>query len=287
MIPVKYNVRSLRTRWVSSSMTVLGTGLVVWASVLAFGLADGLDHTLEVSGEPLDLIVMRKGATAETNSIINESAAREMAALGGIASDAAGDSLCSPELVVVVNTARRGDNGSGNMILRGVTPAAQQVRTGFQIVEGRENKPGVREAITSRQMARRFEGAGLNEELDVFGSMFTIVGLFEAGHSATESEVWTDLEVLAQTSQARRRPVVDLQILRANSADDAQALVDRIASDEQFGLAALSEPEYFAEQAKSSRAIKVVGVFIAVVLSIGAVFAVAQHHVWRRGVARP
>ena len=75
MVPIKYNIRSLRTRWVSSLMTVLGTGLVVWASVLAFGLADGLDHTLEVSGEPLDLIVMRKGATAETNSIVNESAA--------------------------------------------------------------------------------------------------------------------------------------------------------------------------------------------------------------------
>jgi putative ABC transport system permease protein len=274
LIPVKYNIRSLRTRWVSSLMTILGTALVVWAVVLTFGLADGLDHTLAVSGEPLDLIIMRKGATAETNSIVNEAAAREMAALPGIASDAVGEMLCSPELVVVVNTPRRGDTGSGNMILRGVTPAAQQVRTGFQIVEGRENRPGLREAITSKQMARRFEGAGLNEELDVFGNNFTIVGLFEAGHSATESEVWTDLEVLAQTT--RRVGIRSSIQIRANSADDAQSLSDRIASDEQFGLAALSEPEYYAEQAKSSRAIKVVGVFIAVVLSVGAVFAVAN-----------
>jgi len=255
-------------------MTILGTALVVWAVVLTFGLADGLDHTLEVSGEPLDLIVMRKGATSETNSIINESAAREMAALGGIASDAAGNKLCSPELVVVVNTARRGATGSGNMILRGVTPAAQEVRTAFRIVEGRENKPGLREAIASRQMSRRFEGAGLNEELDVFGGKFTIVGLFEAGQSATESEVWTDLEILAQTT--KREGVRSSMQIRANSADDAQALIDRIASDEQFGLAALSEPEYFAEQAKSSRAIKAVGIFIAIVLSVGAVFAVAN-----------
>ena len=201
MVPVKYNVRSLRTRWVSSSMTVLGTGLVVWASVLAFGLADGLDHTLEVSGEPLDLIVMRQGATAETNSIVNEAAAREVETLDGIAVDAAGAKLCSPELVVVVNTPRRGDNGSGNMILRGVTPVAKQLRSGFKIVEGSENRPGVREAITSRQMAARFEGAAIGEEIDVFGGKFLIVGLFEAGHGAAESEVWTDLEVLAQTSK--------------------------------------------------------------------------------------
>ena len=112
MVPIKYNIRSLRARWVSSLMTVLGTALVVWAVVLTFGLADGLDHTLAVSGEPLDLIVMRKGATAETNSIINESTAREMAALDGIASDANGDKICSPELVVVVNTPRRGNTSA-------------------------------------------------------------------------------------------------------------------------------------------------------------------------------
>ena len=174
MIPLKYNIRSLRTRWVSSLMTIIGTALVVWAVVLTFGLADGLDHTLEVSGEPLDLIVMRKGATAETNSIINESTAREMAALDGIASDAAGNKLCSPELVVVVNTARRAGDTNANMILRGVTPAAKEVRSNFHIVAGRENKPGVREAIASTQMANRFKGAGLDEELDLFGAPFKI-----------------------------------------------------------------------------------------------------------------
>jgi putative ABC transport system permease protein len=255
-------------------MTIIGTALVVWAVVLTFGLADGLDHTLEVSGEPLDLIVMRKGATAETNSIINESAAREMAALDGIASDAAGNKMCSPELVVVVNSVRRGGDSSANMILRGVTPAAKEVRSNFKIVEGRENKPGVREAIASTQMAKRFKGAGLDEQLDVFGSMFTIVGLFEAGHSATESEVWTDLEVLGQTT--KREGIRSAIQMRANSAEDAQQLADRIESDEQFGLAALSEPAYFAEQAKSSMGIKAIGVFIAVILSVGAVFAVAN-----------
>lgn len=274
MIPLKYNIRSLRTRWVSSLMTIIGTALVVWAVVLTFGLADGLDHTLEVSGEPLDLIVMRKGATAETNSIINESTAREMAALDGIASDSAGNKLCSPELVVVVNSARRAGDTNANMILRGVTPAAKEVRSNFHIVAGRENKPGVREAIASTQMANRFKGAGLDEQLDVFGAPFTIVGLFEAGHSATESEVWTDLEVLGQTT--KREGIRSAIQLRANSADDAQRMADRISSDEQFGLSALSEPVYFAEQAKSSRGIKAIGIFIAVILSIGAVFAVAN-----------
>ena len=115
----------------------------------------------------------------------------------------------------------------------------------------------MREAITSRQMADRFEGAGLGEEMDVFGGKFQIVGLFEAGHGAAESEVWTDLEVLAQTT--KRVGVRSSLQMRANSPDDAQQLTDAIQSDEQFGLAAISEPEYFADQAKAGMAIKIVG----------------------------
>ena len=66
MIPLKYNVRNLRVRWVTTLMTVLGTGLVVWSSCILFGLVEGLEHSLKVSGDPLDLIVLRKGSTNET-----------------------------------------------------------------------------------------------------------------------------------------------------------------------------------------------------------------------------
>ncbi|MBI2826626.1 MAG: ABC transporter permease [Planctomycetia bacterium] len=275
MVPIKYNIRSLRNRWVSSLMTILGTGLVVWASVLAFGLADGLDHTLAISGDPLDLIVMRKGATSETNSIISESTAREIDTLAGVATDAAGNKLYSSELVVVVNTPRRGEQaGSANLIVRGVPPVGKQVRTGFRIVEGRENKPGLREAITSRTMARRFVGAGLGEKLDIFDAPFEIVGIFEAGGSASESEVWTDLEVLAQAT--KREGVRSALQIRVNSPDDAATLMNRIENDEQFGLKAVTEPQYFLDQAQAGMAIKIVGRTIAIVLTIGAMFAVAN-----------
>ena len=72
MIPLKYNVRNLRVRWVTTVMTVLGTGLVVWASVLTFGLTDGLEHALRISSNDLDLIVLRKGSTEETSSGIEQ-----------------------------------------------------------------------------------------------------------------------------------------------------------------------------------------------------------------------
>jgi len=68
MIPLKYNVRNLRVRWVNTLMTVLGTGLVVWSSCILFGLVEGLQHSLTVSGDPLDLIILRKGSSTETTS---------------------------------------------------------------------------------------------------------------------------------------------------------------------------------------------------------------------------
>src|SRR6185369_9910590 len=102
MIPVKYNVRNLRVRWVTTLMTVVGTGLVVWATVLTFGLIDGLQHALSISGDPLDLIVLRKGTTEETSSNIDQSVAREIANLEGIAQDESGTPLCSSEYVTIL-----------------------------------------------------------------------------------------------------------------------------------------------------------------------------------------
>jgi putative ABC transport system permease protein len=276
VVPIKYNIRSIRARWVSSMMTIVGTGLVVWASVLAFGLSEGLNHTLEVSGEASDLIIMRKGSTAETNSTINESVGREIETLAGIAVNAEGTKLCSPELVVLDNVPRRGEGaGNANMMIRGVSPIAKELRGNFKIVEGVENRPGVREAITSRSMAKRFVGAGLHEKLyAIDNEPFEIVGLFEAGQGATESEVWADIEVVAQA--AKRTGVRSSIQLRTNNPTDAAALIDRIKNDEQFGLDVKSEPAYFAEQANSGMALKIVGRTIAIILTIGAMFAVAN-----------
>ena len=161
------------------------------------------------------------------------------------------------------------------MIVRGVTPVAKELRTGFQHRRRRENKPGVREAITSRQMARRFRGGGLDEELDVFGSKFKIVGLFEAGHGATESEVWTDLEVLAQTT---RRVGV-----RLFDSDSRQQRRRRAGAGRPYRQRRAIRPggarrAGILRRSGQSRAvaIKIVGRLIAIILTIGAMFAVAN-----------
>lgn len=274
MIPVKYNVRNLRVRWVNTSMTVIGIGLVVWASVLTFGLIDGLRHSLRVSGDELDLIVLRQGSSNETSSGIQESVAREIANLDGIAKDANGDPLCSLAFVTSLTKPRRGNASTTNLIVRGLDDAGRTLWPGFTIVEGRDIKSGVNEAVTSRRMAQRFENCAIGEKLRVNKVDFTVVGYFEASGSAAESEVWMDYRDL--TAARRQTGVVMSANVRARDKESMAALITRIKDDERFGLKAVSEKQYYAEQMEMGNAVQWVGYFIAAFLTVGAMFAAAN-----------
>jgi putative ABC transport system permease protein len=274
MIPIKYNVRSVMARKVSSLMTVLGVGMVVWASIFAFGLSTGLDNTLQIAADPLDVIVLRKGSTSEAVSAVTESAAREIKALSGIATDDDGNPLAASELVVFGYLPRVGSTQPVNVAVRGVDPTSPLLRADMQIVEGREFKAGVREAIVSRAMSRRFQNLALGDTFKVEGGEFKVVGIFEAGGGAVESEVWTDQRVLAQL--AKRTGAMSSMQFRATSTSERDRLIDYIESDEQIDLKAITEEEYYAEQAQQSMLIKIVGYMIAFFLTIGAMFAVAN-----------
>jgi putative ABC transport system permease protein len=274
MIPTKYNIRNLRVRWVTTLMTVLGTALVVWATVLSFGLADGLDRALRVSGDELDLIVLRKGSEEETSSGIEQQVARQVATLPGIARDEQGRPMSSMEFITILTKPRRGDGGTVNLIVRGLEPSGRALRPGWRIVEGRDVTPGVNEIVTSRQMAERFQNLGLGESLEINKVDFRVVGYFESQGSAAESEVWTDLRDL---TAARRTPAaVSIVNLRAGDQAARDALVDQLDKDERFNLKSMTETAYFEKQMTSSAAIKVVGYFIAAFLTVGAMFAAAN-----------
>jgi putative ABC transport system permease protein len=274
MVPIKYNVRSLRARKVGSLMTIFGIGMVVWASIFAFGLSAGLDKTLEIAAEPLDVIVLRKGSTSEAVSAVTESAAREIKALSGIATDADGQPLAASELVVFAYLPRHGSEVKVNVSVRGVDPVSRALRKEMTIVEGKDFTPGLREAIVSRAMSNRFQNLGLGDTFKVDGGEFKVVGIFEAGGGAVESEIWTDQRVLAHV--AKRTGAMSSLQFRAASAADQERLINHIKNDEQIDLGAVTEKQYYAEQAAQSVLIKIVGYTIAFVLTIGAMFAVAN-----------
>ncbi len=274
MVPLKYNLRSIRARKIGSLMTILGVGMVVWASIFAFGLYAGLEHTLNVSVNPLDVIVLRQGSTSETASAVSESVARDILKLKGIATDREGNPLAAPELMVIAYLPRRDAQGNTNVTVRGAVAASRVLRDKFEIVEGKDLRPGVREAIVSRNLADRFQGLRIGEEFKVQDAMFKVSGYFDAGGGAAESEIWTDQAVLGQV--ANRTGSVSSVQLRAASAADQESIIGRITADEQIALKAITEEQYFADQAEQSMFLKLIGQIIAFFLTIGAMFAVAN-----------
>jgi putative ABC transport system permease protein len=274
MIPLKYNVRNLRERWVTTLMTVIPTGMVVFVTVLTFGLSDGLEHALRISGEPLDLIVMRKGSTEETSSSVTQQQAREIANLEGIARDASGQPMCSAEFVTILTKPRRGDGGTTNLIIRGLQENGRSLRPGYRIVQGRDIRPGLNELITTARMAERFQNLAIGETLEINKINFQVVGYFKASGSSAESEVWGDLR---DVTGARRTPnALSAVNLRARDEAAKQALLKRIREDEQFKLDAVDEATYYERQMSASFAIKFVGVVFAAFLTMGAMFAAAN-----------
>lgn len=274
MIPLKYNLRNLRVRGATTLATVLCIAAVVAISCVLFGFIDGLRYNLRVSGDKLDLIVLRNGSTAETNSGFTAATADEAKLLPGVARDPEGALLAAGEVVVIPVMSRR-DGTRANVIFRGVERASRKLRPDFTIVEGRDFEPGKGECIVSQSMSRRFEGAGLNERLVVGPKEeYRVVGLFTAGGSSAESEIWTDVDDLRRNS-GREGFVSSLQ-LRANSAADKQALVAAIKGNQQFKLDPKDEAAYFQEQSASGTLLKVAAFFLSIFLSLGAMFIIAN-----------
>ncbi len=276
MIPLKYNVRNMRVRWVNTLITILGTALVVWSSCILFGLVDGLQHSLTISGDPLDLIVLRKGSTNETTSGFDKAKADDIATLAGIARDQTGAPLVASELLNIP-IASRLDGSRTNILVRGISAASPKLRPAFTIISGRDFETGKGECIVSRNLSTRFKGASLGGTLELGegkNDTYRVVGLFTAGGSAAESEVWVDIRDLQRT--VSREGNVSCVQLRAASADDLQNLKRTIEDDARFRLLAQPESKYFAEQSQSGVFLKAAGTMIAVLLTFGAMFASAN-----------
>jgi putative ABC transport system permease protein len=274
MIPIKYNVRNLRVRWKTTLMTMLGTALLVSSSCLLFGLVEGLEYSLRISGDPLDLIILRKGSSNENTGGFEASKADEILNLPGIQRDEAGSPLAAKEVLNVVLAQRNNDTWT-NLIVRGVQPASRKLRPNFRIEEGRDLVEGRGECIVSRNMSKMFKGAQIGGILN-FGEkeQYRVVGVFSAGGSAAESEVWADLLDVARNT--RREGTVSCVQLRAASKADFDKLQKTIQDDNQFKLLAMSEETYFQNQTVSSNFLKASGTLIAVLLTFGAMFAAAN-----------
>lgn len=274
MVPLKYNVRNLWVRRGTTLMTVLGTALIVWSSCILFSMVEGLQHSRDVSGDPLDMIILRKGSNNETDGGFELDKADTMVSLPGVATDPQLGPLVSRE-IVNIPTLERANGSRANLIVRGLDPVGRLLRRDFRITAGRDLEPGKGEAIVSERLAGRFKNTNLGDMLKCGErESYRVVGLFMAGGGSAESEIWVDRKDLERNIS--REGSVSCVQLRAADPDAFDRLSQFIATDPQYLLQPKSEADYFAAQSTSSLFLTVFGTMIAVLLTIGAMFAAAN-----------
>jgi len=269
-LPLKYNIRNLTVRKSNTLATAFSIGLTVGVFLMVMALARGIDLTLTTSGEPLNLIVLREGSTAELNSSVSRENLNDLMYLDGVVRE--GDHpLVAPELLTLIYKARKGMSQGSNVTIRGVGPMSNKLRSGFKTVAGRMFQPGLAEAIVPQRIADRFQGMGLGDKFRIQQTDYTVVGLFEAGGKAFESEIWVDVNSLAS---ATKRDNFSSVLMRATDANALQSLAKRITDDQRLHLKAVSERTFYEEQqGVASGALKFLAVFIGFIMAVGAGFA--------------
>src|ERR1044071_974726 len=269
-LPLKYNIRNIIVRKGSTFATAFTIGLTVAVFLMVMALARGIDLTLSSSGEPLNLIVLREGSTAELNSSLTRENFNDLMYLDGVEREA-DKPLAAGELVTLIYKARKGMSQGSNVTVRGVSPMSFKLRSGFQTVAGRVFQPGLTEAVVSKRIAERFQGLDVGDHFRIQTTDYTVVGLFDSAGKAFESEIWVDINSLASTT---KREGYSSVLMRAKDANTLSALSKRITDDPKLHLKAVSERTFYEDQqGVASGALKGLAVFISFIMAVGAGFA--------------
>jgi ABC-type lipoprotein release transport system permease subunit len=257
-VPLKYNLRNLAVRRLSTVLTAFGIAVSVGVFIAVMALVEGIRATFVSTGEANNVLAIRNGAQAETGSLIEPDAALSVRSVKGV-------ELASLERIIYVNLPRR-TAGTSNVVIRGTGPAALQLRPAARLVRGRWFRPGSREVTVSSQIAERFVGCALDEDLVTGNARWRVVGIFDAGQTAYSSEIWTSAQ---DVQSVFRRPMYSVILVRTAQAND----VINAMSAARLDLNARPERDYYADQTKAAAPIRVLGNVIAVIMAIGSAFA--------------
>lgn len=269
-IPLKYNRRSLLVRRVSNAMTAGGIALVVAVFVVAMAMVEGLASAIQHSGSDDNLIVLARGATTETGSSLRLDQFDALKFLPSIRRGTTGNPLASPELAEQI--LMPGPSGSlDNLAVRGLLPVGFAVHDQVRIISGRIFTPGLSEIIVGKTLIGRYPGCALGESMRFGRRSWKVVGIFEAGGSSFESEVWGDVHSLQE--DANRGTVFNSVRLKLLPGADTAALIQRMADDPRINLQAETETDYYREQSAVANQVRALGMLVAAIMGFGAVFA--------------
>ena len=270
-IPIVYNFRSVKSRWTSTIVAVVGIAGTVGVFIAMLSLARGFRATLVSSGSEDNAIVTRAGATSEMTSGVGLDSVKILQDAPGIARGADGP-LLTPEDVLIAPIPLRSTGTDANVQIRGVSPNVLAIRRQIKIIDGRVFQPGLSELIIGKNATTTYSGLTLGNTISLGSVRWQIVGVFDAGGSAFDSEVWGDAHLI---SGAFKRPDTFFQsvTVHLSSPGALQQFKDAVTSDPRLKVDVTREIDYYSKQSTRMTAlITRLGGFVAAIMAIGAIF---------------
>ncbi|SFM43327.1 ABC transporter permease [Rugamonas rubra] len=267
-IPLSYIARNLWARRLTTALTAGGLALVVFVFAAVLMLDEGLRNTLVTTGEYDNVVLIRRSAETEVQSGVDRTQANIVASHAAIGLGADGQPMLSKETLVLISLNKRGSDKPSNIIIRGVGARALTLRPQVKLTAGRMFRPGASEIVAGASIARRFSGAGIGETLRFGQREWTVVGLFDAGNSGFDSEIWGDAD---QLMQAFRRNAYSSVVLRLSDSGRFDGFKKDIEGDQRLTLEAKREQTFYSDQSLAlSTFISILGLTLSVIFSIGA-----------------
>jgi len=271
-LPLIYNIESVRARWQTTIVAVLGIAGSVGVFVAMLALAFGFQKTLVSSGSPDNAMIRRAGATSEMDSVVTREQLQALEDAPEVQKGPDGP-LVSAETVVVANLPLKGTDSDANVQIRGVSPRALDVHRNIKLVEGRFFTPAMFELVVGKNAAHAYEGMGLGRTLRLGGSDWKIVGVMDSGGSAFDSEIWCDRDLLAPVYH-RPLNIFSSVAARLTSESALDSLQAKAGSDPRLNVQVERETAYYAKASTMlTNLILTLGTLVAAIMGLGAVFA--------------
>ena len=272
-IPFNYIFRNLWTRKLTTILTAGGMALVAFVFAAVLMLDAGLNRTMVGTGNIDNVIFIRKGAETEIQSGVTRDQAALVESQPQVARGTDGNAMASKESLVLISLTKTGQDKGSNIVTRGVSPMAQVLRPQVKIVQGRMFKPGSSEIVVGKNIHEEFDGVAIGQKLRFAQREWLVVGTFDAGKSAFDSEVWGDVE---QLMQAFRRTNYSSVIVKMTSIDAFGSLVKAVEDDIRIALDGKRERLFYEDQSRAlSTVISFLGIFLSVIFSVGAMIGAA------------
>jgi len=268
-IPLSYSFRNLWARRLTTVLTVSGMSLVVFVFASVLMLSEGLRKTLAETGSYDNVIVIRRASNSETMSGVDRSQASVVEAQPEIAIGKDGQRLLAKEIVVLVNLVKRASDKPALIQVRGISDLSLPLRPQVKLIEGRMPRSGSYEIIAGSSIAQKYKGAGLGESLRFALRDWIVVGIFDAGNTGYNSEIWGKAD---QLMQAFRRNVYSSVLFKLRNSSEFPGLKEKIESDPRLTLEAKREPKYYADQSEMmTMFLSILGISLTVIFSLGAI----------------